>query len=1264
MSKLVKLFVLLLSLAGLGLWGGYATAANITSTTAGGVWDTGSTWVGGVVPAATDNVVIATTGAGSVTGNTSGTSYSCAALTINSGATLTMQRPFTVTGATSITGTINFGSTNTNNVRAMAFNGAVTLNSGAVWDETNGGANTVLDTFTFGGGLTNNGNTFTTLAGSHTFSTANQVIGGTSPINFVGTVAVSGAVTITNNNTSVVTIAGNLTGSTTGSTWVNDTNSTLNYGGATGPMGTRVFTASATGNTVNYIGAAQAVDATTYYNLTLSGSGTKTMPATVTVTHDFIISSGAAVTAGAALTVGGNWTELGPFAQGSGTVTLNGASAQTISGIDPVTFNKLTVSSAIPNITLATNVTVSSTLTGTVTLTSTCPTDYTLTSNGGATVQHSCVTPPAPFAQYLMDESGWNGTPIEVKDSAGSNHGTAATLTTPLPTTANTTPAIAGSPGTCRYGVFDRTKKNYVALPASFPNLGASTGTNTSFTITAWIRTTDNTLGAQRVFIDDELQTQGYGVSLGEGGTGMLRFYTRGTLSPATVLILDTPNVIASNTWYFVAAVADLPNKRKSVYVYSTAGTLLANVSATWTDATFGTGDAGIASIGGETNSAAASENTNAFGFAGNIDEVRVYQSALSSFQVNLVRQIAHDCTPAGPDHILITHAGSALTCSPQTVTITACANAGCTAPHYSAGANVTLTPGGQTFAIDATGINSVATVQQSTSGAATLAAISVPPAAVTPASCWNTATATASCAMTFSNSGFVVTVPNHTSCNSTTATIEAVQTAPGTGRCVPAYRNVTRSVNLYSGYANPASGTQVITASTGTVSTTAPGTTHNLSFDVNGTATISLSYPDAGQLTLTASDTAPTGAAMTGSGTFVVAPASFAFSAIPTAPLTAGLTFNATATAKNGCTTPATTANFINQTVTITSSNPVPAMGNATAINTTLTGFSNGTANASLTWNEVGTIDLNATLANYLGSGLSISGTQAGVGRFQPAYFDTAVTQGCGTFTYAGSTTPAKAGQPFTVTATANRLGGGVTKNYAGASYAYLTTLTNAGVATGLAANTIAAASFANGVGSANVTYAVATPQTAPLTLTLRATDSDTPAVSSSGHTEATAPIRSGRARMLNAYGSELLALPIPVTIEYYDTTPSVGWRTGTDTCTTLSAANFGFSTAPNCTPALTSCNSVVSVSGSGVKPAVSLTKPGVSTSFCVTLDLGTPLEGNQCIATGATSTAATSAGYPWLQYPWTGSAAANPRARATFGIYKSPLIYRRENY
>lgn len=1019
--RFVKASALLLTVSVLCGWSANSYAAICTSTATGGNWNAAGTWTGcgGGTPGAADTAVIATTGGNAVTANVNVT---VGAVVVNANAVLNIGgKNWTVNGTTTISGTID----QTSAAGTANFVGLVTVNAGGTW------ANSINEAVTFRGGIDNNGS-FNTGTGTQTFSTNNQSISGMSLIDFGGIVDVAPGVTVTNSNTSVVTIAGNLTAGNATSFWVNDVNATLNYGGAAAPMGNRGFTASAAGNTVNYTGAAQTVKqptGSTYFNLILSGSGIKTLPAApLTVAGDLSLSGTATATAAAALAVGGNLTiaagatfsagafnhsvsgnldATGTFTAGTSTVTLNGVSAQTISGTTPVTFNNLTVTNvSVPNVTLATNVVVAGALTGTVILTSTCPINYTLTYNGGATVQNSC----------------------------------------------------------------------------------------------------------------------------------------------------------------------------------------------------------------------------------------------------------------PGPDHILITHTGNALTCSPQTVMITACADVACTA-NYSGGAVVTLTPGGQAFAIDATGVNSAATVQQSTVGVVALNAVSVPAAtSATPTSCWNTVTATASCAMTFSDSGFLITVPDHASCINATATIEAVETAPGTGRCVPAYQSVTRPVNMYSSYANPVTGTQVVTTSTGTVSTATPGTAHSLIFDATGKATITLNYPDAGQLTLTASDTSPTGAAMTGSGSFVVAPASFVFSGIPAAPLVAGQPFNTTVTAMNGCAIPAATPNF-DGTVTLTSSNPLPALGNATAINTTLSGFINGAASLNLTWNEVGTIDLNAVLASYLGSALAVSGTQAAVGRFQPAYFDTVVTPACGTFTYAGSTAPVKAGQPFTVTVTANKLGGGVTANYAGVANAYLTTLSNAGVTTGMANNTITAASFANGVGSANVTYEMATPQTAPQTLALRAENADTPVVSSSGHTESTTAMRSGRANIANAHGLELHALPVPFRTEYW----SGGWVFNTaDSCTGdgLSGGTVGVTLSAAPVTCVQDTGSP-GLSGSGCAaagPVAQRFKEGGVAGFAGDFNLWLKAPG-----AGNTGTVIVTGSVPvWLQYPWTGGAAENPAAHATFGIYRGAkeFIDLRESY
>jgi len=235
------------------------------------------------------------------------------------------------------------------------------------------------------------------------------------------------------------------------------------------------------------------------------------------------------------------------------------------------------------------------------------------------TATHPCMA--QPVARWSMDETAWTGLVGEVADNIGSASGTAVNGAT----TSSVAPPRAGSPGTCAYGYFDG-NNDYVAL-AGLPNM------TTDFSITGWIRTTDNSKPGQRVLIDDESNTGGYGLSLGDGGAGRLRFYARGS----SAVILDTPAVINNNTWYFVAAVADLSNGRRYLYVYDTAGTQLAAVNVASTG--WGT-DAGVASIGGETNTSAES----AFHFSGNLDEVTVYNGALSASEVAALAGQVHAC--------------------------------------------------------------------------------------------------------------------------------------------------------------------------------------------------------------------------------------------------------------------------------------------------------------------------------------------------------------------------------------------------------------------------------------------------------------------------------------------------------------------------------------------------------------------------------------------------------------------------------------------
>jgi len=235
---------------------------------------------------------------------------------------------------------------------------------------------------------------------------------------------------------------------------------------------------------------------------------------------------------------------------------------------------------------------------------------------------------PVKIGEWRLDELSWAGTAGEVLDTSGSGYNAQSQNGAQ---TSNATPAIATNPGTCRYGTFDGVN-DHVLLPATFPNLA------TSFTITAWIRTQNRTKTGQRILIDDEgSSTNGYGFSLGDGGAGTLRFYSRAS----TPVILDAAAVIQNNLWYFVAAVIDIAGGRKTIYVYDASGALLSSATATFTG--WGT-DAGRASIGGETNVSTETANR----FFGNLDEVKVYQGAVPQSTLDVLARETHLCRVEG----------------------------------------------------------------------------------------------------------------------------------------------------------------------------------------------------------------------------------------------------------------------------------------------------------------------------------------------------------------------------------------------------------------------------------------------------------------------------------------------------------------------------------------------------------------------------------------------------------------------------------------
>src|SRR5438876_8947242 len=132
-----------------------------------------------------------------------------------------------------------------------------------------------------------------TLSGSGTFINTgtnfqlanNTSIASGTALVFACPINITGAFTITNRGTVTVNHATGIVGASSSSTWVNIAGSVLNIAGALLTTGTLDATAGPAfigdifraGNYVIYLGGAQNIKPTTYYNLQLAGSGTKTM---------------------------------------------------------------------------------------------------------------------------------------------------------------------------------------------------------------------------------------------------------------------------------------------------------------------------------------------------------------------------------------------------------------------------------------------------------------------------------------------------------------------------------------------------------------------------------------------------------------------------------------------------------------------------------------------------------------------------------------------------------------------------------------------------------------------------------------------------------------------------------------------------------------------------------------------------------------------------------------------------------------------------
>ena len=913
----------------------------------------------------------------------------------------------------------------------------------------------------------------------------------------------------------------------------------------------------------------------------------------------------------------------------------------------------------------------------------------------------------AKSAEYRFDESSWTGVAGEVKDTSGN-------LKDASRTTANAANVAAGK--LCRGATFTNNTLNTTIDAVATPMVPGDQGS-----VDLWYKANSawNTAGSDAMLLD-ATTVAARPFFLLKRATGALRFVVTDSTGAVFSANTTTAYTHAAGTWHHIAVSWSIKTGTNQtvlqiildgVLVNTTGSTPFRTTSTSGTIATLSTVNIGDNRTSGITPNTGSPNGAN-----GTIDEVYFYAVDINATQAAADMALTRaSCTTL--DHFHIVHGGEVVNCGGAVAAITVIPHDASHAAFSLSGTtlNMTTSTGHGTWSSIST-INAVTSGANTGVGSYTFANessvvfglantfsealnINLVSGAITEHSGVASACVAADYTfgavcdanLNFAQAGFLYDIPHHVAETVQTFTLNAVKKSDNSMACVPLFANTNQSLTFTCSYNNPTTGTLPVrlggkalnAANNAAAACDATGQAVTLAFNASGVATTSLQYADVGQMTVNGQNTAPvTGITMTGTDSFIAGPKDFAFSAIAASPIKAGNNFNATITARNNIA--AATPNFGKETapesVTVTNVQyqPTGATAQFPALTTSSVGpFNLGAATGTFNWKEVGTIDLAATLANltYLGSGLTrptgTTGVAGAVGRFIPDHFITMVTPACTPFTYSG--------QPFA--ATVQAMNGlpvpTITQNYDGVSagttphLSKAVTLTEAnGVAVTPALIAVLANQFVAGIANLTPTYSFSTNPSIPATIKLRATETmpGGDGVTSAASTEGTTPLRSGRIRMGNAYGSELLSagLTVPVWIEYYDSLTATGWRTGTDACTVVTAANFYF-TFP--VGPLAACQTHISAVAANPTPNIALTSPGTGHSGAakIALNLGAVGTGSQCTAAGGAGGVATpvnTTGATWLRFNWQGAGDVDPSARATFGTYSSPLIYRRENY
>jgi MSHA biogenesis protein MshQ len=717
--------------------------------------------------------------------------------------------------------------------------------------------------------------------------------------------------------------------------------------------------------------------------------------------------------------------------------------------------------------------------------------------------------PPAMRLSFTFDESVWSGVAGQVVDASPYGlHGTSVGGAN----TANTTPAVATNPGTCRYGDFDGVD-DYVQVADH-----AALDITSELTVAAWIylRTTPSEL---HTIVSKDTNYE-YHIDNNR------RLYWWWNDSNGNTRSLTTTTQIALSQWHHVAVTYASGAQR--MYIDGVVQGATGNYTGTLAT------NALPLFVGTDWNLIARA-------FDGYIDEVRVVADALSQAEIQALRDETRPC--ANTARFTITHNAFGIHCVAEAVTVDVVDSiTGTPLLNYNAAVQLDTQSSYGTWALvtgsgafsDGTPGDGIATYTWplgQSQARFTLYYPEGPPSLdvdVFQSSNTGIRDNDSEGALVFSPNGFTVTaatlanpfgvvVPFATSplagANFTLQLAAFGQTAtdPVCG-IIEGYAGV-KALKFWSQYVDPGTGTRNATIDgVAAAATEGAAQAQTVTF-TQGQAAVTAKYKDVGLIRLLMKDdttmNAELPAGITGAtASFVVRPYDFVLSDIadpagsllnPQAAdasgavfLAAGAPFRATVTVRDaeGSTTPNFGREALPETVRLDTELVAPAGGASPVIGATVGfgPFAGGVATGTdFTWSEVGIVRAVPGIGDgdYLSAG-DVTGTASErIGRFIPSHFVVALnsplfTAACyaGGFTYQGqsfgyTTAPV-------ITATAVAVSGSTTTNYTG-SFFKLTNTTLAGrnyVSAGGALNT-------SGLPATDIDPAIASPSGGVATLT-----------------------------------------------------------------------------------------------------------------------------------------------------------------------------------